>query len=144
MAASHRRTEMVEKKGIAFAALALLLAGCVGQRLEQGLAPLLGEDITVAVAKLGYPTARRSNLGETIYTWNRQALTLLPVAIDIPTLGGAANRRASGTATSENFIPLTFNCMIELAVNATNKIKNYVWQGDPSGCVPYARALNAK
>jgi hypothetical protein len=39
--------------------------------MDDYLKPLVGQDIHVAVEKLGYPDAQRTMLGDTIYVWER-------------------------------------------------------------------------
>jgi len=46
----------------------LCLSGCVG--MKDATQSLKGQDITVVVRKLGYPTEKREMLGRTIYRWN--------------------------------------------------------------------------
>ena len=48
--------------------LLFLLCGCVD--VGRALRPLYGENIAVAVDKLGYPSEKRDMLGRTIYRWN--------------------------------------------------------------------------
>jgi hypothetical protein len=47
----------------------LALAGCIMHKLEKQLTPLIGQDIHVAIKRMGYPNATREVVGDTVYTW---------------------------------------------------------------------------
>ena len=49
--------------------MAITLAGCVMNKLEARIDALVGKDIHVAIARLGYPNETRTVVGDTVYTW---------------------------------------------------------------------------
>jgi hypothetical protein len=58
-------------------AVALVASSCIGTMLQNNTEQFKGQNISVAVSKLGFPTDKREMLGKTIYTWktgNPQAL----------------------------------------------------------------------
>jgi hypothetical protein len=55
-------------------ALALLLAGCglPFSQIRTQLSPLQGQPLSAAVAKLGQPTAERTQFGKRVLIWKKQ------------------------------------------------------------------------
>jgi hypothetical protein len=54
----------------------LVLAGCVGTRLDNGLQALVGQNLSAAVQVLGYPDGARTITGGTMYVWSSNSCTL--------------------------------------------------------------------
>ena len=122
----------------------MILAGCVEQPIQLGLEPLLGADIRVAVAKLGNPNAERRILdGDTTFIWDSHIQAERPIRKSIPIITNG-RKTTYGELMGEDLIPVKLHCTIELAVNASDKIKNYDWHGTSDDCIRYARALMAK
>jgi hypothetical protein len=57
---------------IAACAFALTLAGCVGDSITKGMAPLAGQPLDAAIAKLGVPTSESTVAGRKVYVWLTQ------------------------------------------------------------------------
>ena len=109
------------KRIAAFVLAVLDLAGCVPQRMDDGLQSLIGQNIQAAVGKLGYPDGQRTMLGDTIYIWNTGHQGALPIA---------------GTV-----VPFSFNCTIQIATTPDGTIKQPQWAGNVDGCRGYATVL---
>jgi hypothetical protein len=106
---------------------ALGLAGCMQQRMNNGLQALVGQNIQVAVAELGYPDTQRTMFGDTIYIWSASGP------------GGAIALQTSPTMTA--FMPLRANCTIQIATAPDGTIKQGSWRGNQAGCQPYMSQL---
>jgi hypothetical protein len=134
--------EIVMRRWMTCAVAAVLLTGCVGQRLEKGLNSLLGQPATVAVARLGYPDGEREIMGDKIYIWSTSHQAALPVTNTSTTTGSVGGVPVYGQTTGTAWVPVTARCTIQLAVDASGQIKHYQYQGNPMGCSGYARMLN--
>lgn len=120
--------------------IAALLCGC-GLSMEKSLKPLVGQNIDVAVAKLGYPDSQRTTPGDTIYLWSTQ--TQSSARMFTSTGGGMVGRVGGDPGMMNSYagatVPLTAICNIRMAVDTSNTIKRYAWQGNDCGV--YLRAL---
>jgi hypothetical protein len=119
------------------------LGGCVGQRMNDGLGDLVGQNHKVAVARLGYPDGQRTILGDTIYVWSASHNTVMPMTSTNFATGMVGRVPFSGATTNTDFVPVNLNCAIQLAVDQNGTIKSYQWSGNVGGCSPYANALRA-
>jgi hypothetical protein len=131
------------KSMLALVVVALSLCGCVAQHMNEGLADLMGQNIKVAVGRLGYPDGQRTMLGDTIYVWAASHNTVMPMTTTNLTRGMVGSVPFSGTTTNTDFVPVNLNCTIQLATDASGTIKSYQWSGNMGGCSPYASALKA-
>lgn len=127
---------------IAFLA-AGLLAGCVSvyDQMNTGLAALVGQDIKIAVNKIGYPDSQREMMGATIYTWAMEhhgAMVLPTVSTTTGSIGGTPY--SQNTYGSE-VVSTHAQCKIELATDSSGTITRYQWNGNGRGCGRYTRAL---
>jgi hypothetical protein len=89
----------------------ICLSGCIG--MDNAVQSLRGKNITVAVAKLGYPSEERDMLGHSIYSWK------------------TGNPFGGG-----------LYCNFDLVVDSSNKIENGSWEGNNGGCASLAGRLN--
>lgn len=96
--------------------LALVLAGCVEQKVTRGLTRLIGQDIHVAVQKLGYPATEHEILGDKVYLW---------------TMSGTESASSNGAF-----------CTIEIAASQSGIIKTYHLSGNDAGCRVFVDALD--
>lgn len=64
-------------------AAVLLLTGCIMNKLQANLAPLVGQDIHIAIKKLGYPTSSRVIVGDTVYTWTNDWRAPYPCTVTL-------------------------------------------------------------
>ncbi|MFI4985894.1 MAG: hypothetical protein ACHQF3_00475 [Alphaproteobacteria bacterium] len=119
----------------------LCLTGCVAQNINDGLNGLMGQNIQAAVARLGYPDAQRTMLGDTIYVWSSNHSAALPVTSTNTTVGTVGTMPVYGTTTSTEWVPVNYNCTIQIATDADGTMKHYQWSGNMGGCASYARAL---
>ena len=125
----------------AVAITTLSLGGCVSQHMNDGLQSLIGQDIHAVVARLGYPDGQRVMLGDKIYIWSSNHKVALPLTTMNTTTGSVGNVPVYGTTTNTTFVPMSFNCTIQIATDANDRIKSYQWSGNLEGCRPYANAL---
>src|ERR1700722_18374312 len=120
--------------------IAALLCGC-GLSMEKSLKPIVGQNIDVAVAKLGYPDGQRTTPGGTIYLWSTQ--TQSSASMFTSTGGGMMGRVGGDPGMMNSYagatVPFTATCNIQMAVDISNTIKRYAWQGNDCGV--YLRAL---
>jgi hypothetical protein len=117
------------------------LTGCVGDHMNDGLQSLVGQDIHVAVARLGYPDGQRTMLGDTIYIWSSNHSAVLPLTTTNTTTGNVGGVPVYGTQTNTNFVPMNFACTIQIATDKSGRITTWQWSGNMGGCQPYANAL---
>lgn len=122
------------------------LAGCAtfGQ-LETGLNSLIGQDLSVAVAQLGFPSAEREVAGMRLVEWGRSNNATFAMPTSSTTTGyvQSGNRTANYSATTMSSTPVTMNfqCHITLQVDSSNVVRRYQYEGNLGGCQPYIRAL---
>jgi hypothetical protein len=132
-------------KNIAIVALAALgLGGCVAQNMNAGLNNLMGQNIHAAVDRIGYPNDQRQILGDTVYVWGTSQNTVIPMSTMNTTTGMVGGVPVYGTTTSTNFVPVNFNCTIQIATTPDGTIKNWRWSGNMGGCSSYANALKRR
>jgi hypothetical protein len=131
---------MLRTLGVIAAAIAL--SGCVGQRLENGLRSLIGQPISVAANRLGYPDGEREILGDKIYFWSTSHSAMLPMANTTTTTGMVGGTPVYGQTTGMTMVPVHAQCTIQLAVDSAGLIKSWQYRGNPMGCRSYASALN--
>lgn len=122
----------------------LLLAGCaanqaqqVGERLEG----LEGLDIHYAVNVLGYPASERTVLGDTVFTWYTSSTETVPVPSSDTAFGQVSGQLFSATITTTGYVPVHYQCKIELATGADHLIKHVAVEGNEGGCARYERLL---
>jgi len=131
------------KRVMAWFIAGLSLGGCVSQNMDAGLQGLVGQDIHAAIARLGYPNSQRSVASDTVYTWSVSQTVTLPMTTGNPVFVTVGGVPASGLATSTSYVPVNYNCMIDLGAGANGIVKNYHWTGNIGGCSHYADALKA-
>jgi hypothetical protein len=122
---------------------ALGLSGCVTTQMNKGLEFMVGQKIDAAVARLGYPDAQRTMLGDTIYIWNTSHNVNLPMTTTSMTTGYAGSTPVYGSTISTQYVRANFNCTIQLGTTTDGVIKSWQWQGNMGGCATYARMLRA-
>jgi uncharacterized protein YceK len=127
-------------------AIAALLTGCatLGQ-LESGLNNMLGQDLSVAVAQLGFPNAERNVAGMRLVEWGRSNAATIAIPTTSTTNGyvQSGNRFANYSATTTSTTPMTLNfqCHITMQVDTNNIIRRFQYEGNLGGCAPYIRAM---
>ena len=129
------------KRIVAMVLAAAALTGCVSRNMNEGLQSLVGQDIHAAVARLGYPNAKREMLGDTIYVWGSSQNSVMPMTTTNYTTGMVGTVPITGATTSTEFVPVNYNCSIQIATDSSGTIKNWQWSGNMGGCAHYARAL---
>jgi hypothetical protein len=98
---------------IAALALALTLAGCVGDMIKKGMSPLVGQPLDAAIAKLGVPSSESTIADKKVYTW-----------------------------VTQNFVEGTaYRCQIRVIMSG-DVIGSFDWEGNNGGCARYASALD--
>jgi hypothetical protein len=122
-------------------AAALGLGGCVTEQLNQGLGFMVGQPIDYAVQRLGYPQGQSEMLGDTIYVWGTSRTAVMPMTSTATTTGFVGTTPIMGSQTSTTYVPMNFNCTIQLAVGPDHIIKHWHWEGNLGGCARYAQAL---
>ena len=103
---------MEGKNRKAAVAAMLLLSGCVMHNLGNRLPKLVGQDIHVAIGRLGYPNEKPPMVvGDTVYTWVTD-------------------------------IRAPFPCKVELVATPAGIVKTWSLEGTPQGCERYNDALD--
>jgi hypothetical protein len=126
------------RTAVAFSAA--LLGGC-GLSMDKSLKPMVGQNVEVAVAKLGYPDRQLTTPGDTYYLWSTQTEHS---ALMFHSTGGGMTGRVGGdpvamSAYANAVAPIAATCNIQMAVDTTNTIQRYAWQGND--CGSYLRAM---
>ena len=134
----------MHKKIAGIACAAVALTGCTTSisMLKSDLPKLLGQDIKVAVTRIGYPDGQREMLGDTLYIWSTDHEGLVPAVNTAATFGSLAGLHFSGVATSVGVARARYYCAIQLATNKDGSITHWQFQGNQGGCNVYAYALN--
>lgn len=122
--------------------LALALAACATRQLNEGLKGLMGQNIQTAVSRLGYPDGQRTMMGNTIYIWSGSHSAAIPLMTTSSTSGMVGGTPVYGTTTNTNWVPVNYNCTIQIATDSDGVIKSYQWSGNEGGCRQYANAIS--
>ncbi|MBU9417146.1 hypothetical protein KTE23_11245 [Burkholderia multivorans] len=135
------------RKIIAMVASSCVLVGCVSfGQMEKGLDALRNQPVSTAVQVLGYPAGEREAAGMKIVHWGRQQTGLMPLTSYGQNSGfgavGSTPFSYTGTTTSTQYVPLNFNCEIDIAIGPGGFIQGYQYSGNIGGCSPYIKALN--
>lgn len=135
------------KKIVALAVSTCTLVGCVSfGQMEKGLDALRNQPVSTAVQVLGYPAGEREAAGMKIVHWGRQQTGLMPLTSFGQNSGfgtvGSTPFSYTGTATSTQYVPMNFNCDIDLAIGPGGFIQGYQYSGNIGGCSSYIKALN--
>jgi hypothetical protein len=118
-----------------------ILGGCVFQNMNKGLSALQGQNISQAVAELGYPQGQETIMGNTVYTWGASQNVDMPVTTYNTTSGSINGVPYYGTTSNTNYVPENFNCSIQIAVDQNGDIVHTQWAGNLGGCMHYSNAL---
>lgn len=123
----------------------LLVSGCAGQILNDGLPYLLGKSIHSAVNVLGLPSAKTTIGNYTIYEWTNAHSAVVPLTTPSTTYTagnvGSTSVNASSTSYNTNYIPVNNVCTIKLAVNSDDIIYRWEFRGNQGGCQYYANGV---
>ena len=117
------------------------LGGCVSQNMNAGLQSLVGQNIRAAIDRIGYPDGQQVILGDKVYVWGVSQNAVMPMTNTNFTSGSVGGVPVYGTTTSTNYVPVNYNCKIQIATDANDIIKRYQWSGNMGGCARYANAL---
>jgi len=124
-------------------ALAVGLAGCASDQMDKRLGFLAGQNIQFAVARLGDPDSKRTELGDTIYVWKSNQNVSLPTGA-YGAYGSVGGAPPYGTAGGPHYVPNNRSCIIQLATGADGVIKSWQWSGNMGGCARYAHRLSLR
>lgn len=112
------------------------------ERLPGELSALIGQNLSVAVNRLGYPTGQREMLGDTIYVWETHQQVQVPAVSSSAVTGNVGSTPYYGLNTTIASAPGEFACTIQLAINSDKTIKSWQLEGNNGGCASYANALS--
>ncbi len=109
--------------------------------MEADLQWLVGQNIRVAIAHMGYPASQREIVGDTVYEWSidRHGGVVLPTMSN--TNGQIGGVPYSANTYGTETVPTHSYCTIQLATTADGTVKSYHWEGNARGCLHYAVAL---
>jgi hypothetical protein len=129
------------------AAVAFFLAGCAtGGDIKSGVSSLVGQPVQKAIDRLGPPTSKTEDGGETTYVW----MTNQDVAVTTDDSG--ANQQTSrlgvqdpnealGNVSSSTTTTTNHRCFVRVVAGADGKIKDTASGGNADGCAAYASRL---
>jgi hypothetical protein len=127
-------------------AAVLLLTACTPtpsqpNRMESDMRWLVGQNIHVAIAHLGYPASQREIAGDTVFEWSldRHGSIVLPTVST--TTGQFDGSPYSQNTYGSETVQTHSYCTVQLATAADGTIKTYHWDGNTRGCQHYTRAL---
>ncbi len=132
---------------ILISAAIVALAGCAtGGDIKAGVSSLVGQPAQKAIDKLGPPTSKSEDGGETTYVW----MTNQDVAVTTDDSG--ANQQTSrlgvqdpnealGNVSSSSTTTTNHRCFVRVVAGADGKIKDTAWGGNADGCAAYAGRL---
>jgi hypothetical protein len=131
-------------KVAAAAVLALVAAGCAtfGQ-LETGLAALVGRNEREAFNALGYPNGKQEFGGDVVYVWGRSTSGTVFIPQTARTTGYVGTTPVYGTTTTNQAIPVNYNCTIKIITGTDGVIRSWEYDGNLGGCRGYIERLNA-
>lgn len=107
--------------------------------LDQLLAPLRGQNIQAAIAKLGYPASQQVIAGDTVYEWTYTRVDQVPVRTHSDTEGDF-----SVVTTHTVLVPATAHCEIQLGASADGTVKAVHTDGNEPGCDHYIGLLGQR
>lgn len=120
----------------------LLLGGCVTKELNQGLDFLIGQNVSIAASRLGYPDEQREFQGDQIYIWRRSGSFAMPVTTQSTTYGNIGTTPVFGTTSNTGYVNQSVACTIQMSAGTDGIIKTWHWEGNLVACEGYARALS--
>jgi len=109
--------------------------------MNKGLTALEGDNISQAVAELGYPNGQESIMGQTVYIWDNSQTVDIPMTTTGTTTGYVNGAPYSSTTTSTDYVPQNYNCTIQIAVDSNGTIVHTQWAGNIGGCMSYSNEL---
>lgn len=128
----------------------LILAGCAHTRIEQGLTGLVGQNVDVAVAKFGPPSAERQAGAMRIVEWNSfknsvamKTGDLTPPSPYLPSiLPGTTSLQPVRVPNAPSPLKMAVEyCKVTLDVDDRNVVRDYHYDGNFEGCYSVARRL---
>jgi hypothetical protein len=129
------------KRIITLFIVALSFGGCVSKNMNEGLQSLMGQNIHAAIDRIGYPDVQQVILGDKVYVWGVSQNAVMPMTNTNFTSGSVGGVPVYGTTTSTSYVPVNYNCKIQIATDANDIMKRYQWSGNMGGCAHYANAL---
>lgn len=120
------------------------LAGCATfGHLEDGLKLLMGQNSQTAFNVLGYPSAKQKFGSDTVYYWSFNRSGTLIVPQTSTTTGYVGNKPVYGTTTSNQLVPVNYNCQIKLVAGPNDVLKSWEYEGNIGGCQSYVGRLKS-
>lgn len=120
------------------AVVVLALGGCAQKQLEAGLTSRVGTNVNSLFNTIGMPQQEKTIAGQKVYVWaNQQTNTMfMPTTTTTGYVGMTPY-------TATNYTPMQMNasCVIEVAVDDSNRITRWQFNGNEAGCGPYASRL---
>lgn len=109
-------------------------------RMNLGVRAFLGQNVRMAIARLGYPTPREV-LGETVYEWHEDRYDPVERPTVSGTWGEVDGKFFSGSTSGTEYVPVRTACSIQLAAAADGTVRGVHWSGNERGCAAYLRAI---
>ena len=122
--------------------LALLLAGCAGQVIQESMQPMIGRPAARVFEKLGFPDSEDTVAGRRFYAWATESSgSHLVPRFNTGTIHGKDGTSTfSYTTFEERFYH--HECRLRVFVDPQDRITAYDLDGNDGGCSAFARRLS--
>ena len=132
------------KKMLAVLSL-LALTGCATfSTMETGLNSMIGQPLSVAIDRLGYPGGQMEVGNDRVYAWGRSFSMNMPQYNTAQTTGQVGNTGFSATTGYTSYTNVNYNCNIKIVTDSVGIIKNWEFDGNIGGCEAYSKRLKIK
>lgn len=127
-------------RSIAFAKLvflAVVLSACALQKLETGMAGLVGKSESQLFSTLGYPDNKQEFGSSTVYTWSNSNTSTYVIPQTNTTTAYVGTTPIYGTTTT--YVPQTIHGHCEVKVSVVGGyVESWETYGNDTGCARYA------
>ena len=122
--------------------LALVLAGCAGEIIQEKMLPMIGRPASYVFAKLGLPDAEGEVAGRKFYLWGTQ--TAGSYTVPLYNTGSVYSPYGTSTYSYTTYQQHSYNyfCKIRVFVDSKDRITTYDFDGNEGGCATFAKQLS--
>ena len=123
--------------------LALFLAGCAGQIIQEKMQPMIGRPVSYVFGKLGWPDAESKIAGQKIFSWVTQTggSYTLP-QYNTGTIYNPCGSTSTYSYTTYHQHSYNYFCIIRIFVDAEDRVTAYDFEGNEGGCSTFAKQLS--
>jgi len=114
---------------VAMFVVALALSGCLSQQMDAGLKSVVGQKISKAEDRLGYPDGQSRTENGTIYVWSSTH--------NVTTTGMVGSVPVHGMGNATSYAGANDTCTVQIDTDLNDTIRSYQWSGNGYLCSHY-------